>query len=193
MGLLNFIKDVGDKFSGKLDGKAIEEKIKNELGSQIIEIKAEVNGHEVILSGLCENNDAREKAVLIAGNNKGIGAVNYFNFRVKESPKKASEAKEQVHAEAPQPTPSAEVSVQKPSPEVSGQQRTAEAEAVKADSIKTETEFYQIVEGDTLSKIAKKFYGNANKYPIIFEANREVIKHPDKIYVGQTIRIPKNV
>lgn len=48
-----------------------------------------------------------------------------------------------------------------------------------------------IVSGDTLSKIAKQFYGDANKYPEIFDANKEVIKHPDKIYVGQTIRIPK--
>lgn len=52
-------------------------------------------------------------------------------------------------------------------------------------------EFYTIVKGDTLSHIAKRFYGNANKYPEIFEANREVIKDPDLIYPGQTIRIPK--
>lgn len=56
-----------------------------------------------------------------------------------------------------------------------------------------ETEFYTIVKGDTLSHIAKRFYGNANKYPLIFEANREVIKDPDLIYPGQTIRIPKAV
>jgi len=54
-----------------------------------------------------------------------------------------------------------------------------------------ESQFYEIKSGDTLSKIAKQFYGNANKYPLIFEANREVIKHPDKIYPGQMIRIPK--
>lgn len=54
-----------------------------------------------------------------------------------------------------------------------------------------ESQFYQIESGDTLSKIAKEFYGSANKYPLIFEANREVIKDPDKIYPGQKIRIPK--
>ncbi len=53
------------------------------------------------------------------------------------------------------------------------------------------TEFYTIVKGDTLSKIAKRYYGNAMKYPVIFEANREVIKNPDLIYPGQVIRIPK--
>jgi len=56
---------------------------------------------------------------------------------------------------------------------------------------KDETVYYEIVKGDTLSKIAKHFYGNAAKYPVIFEANREVIKNPDLIYPGQKIRIPK--
>ena len=52
-------------------------------------------------------------------------------------------------------------------------------------------EFYTIQKGDTLSGIAKKFYGKASDYPKIFEANREVIKDPDLIYPGQVIRIPK--
>ena len=51
-------------------------------------------------------------------------------------------------------------------------------------------EFYEIQSGDTLSKIAKQYYGDAMQYPKIFEANREVIKDPDKIFVGQRIRIP---
>jgi nucleoid-associated protein YgaU len=53
------------------------------------------------------------------------------------------------------------------------------------------TEFYTVVKGDWLSKIAKKFYGDARKYDIIFEANKEVIKDPDLIYPGQQLRIPK--
>ena len=51
-------------------------------------------------------------------------------------------------------------------------------------------EFYTIQKGDTLSKIAKEYYGNAMDYPKIFEANREVIEDPDLIYPGQKIRIP---
>ena len=51
-------------------------------------------------------------------------------------------------------------------------------------------EYYVIQKGDTLSKIAKHYYGNANKYPRIFEANREVIKNADLIFPGQKIRIP---
>jgi LysM repeat protein len=51
-------------------------------------------------------------------------------------------------------------------------------------------QYYTIERGDTLSGIAKTFYDNAMKYPAIFEANREVIEDPDKIYPGQKIRIP---
>ena len=54
-----------------------------------------------------------------------------------------------------------------------------------------ETEFYVIQAGDTLGKIAKAVYGDAMQYPKIFEANREVIQDPDKIFVGQKIRLPK--
>lgn len=63
---------------------------------------------------------------------------------------------------------------------------------VEFDGIEeSEDSFYTIEKGDNLSKIAKKFYGDANKYPKIFEANREVIKDANLIYPGQKIRIPK--
>ncbi|WP_299884463.1 peptidoglycan-binding protein LysM [uncultured Lacinutrix sp.] len=51
-------------------------------------------------------------------------------------------------------------------------------------------QFHTVVSGDTLGKIAKKFYGNAMKYPEIFEANKPMLEHPDKIYPGQVLRIP---
>ena len=51
-------------------------------------------------------------------------------------------------------------------------------------------QYHDVVRGDTLSAIAKKYYGNANKYPAIFEANRPMLSHPDKIYPGQKLRIP---
>lgn len=65
------------------------------------------------------------------------------------------------------------------------------AEGLSAPAPTVEVDYYEIVSGDTLSGIAKKFYNNANDYMKIFEANKEVIKDPDKIYVGQKIRIPK--
>ena len=50
--------------------------------------------------------------------------------------------------------------------------------------------FHTVVKGDTLSAIAKKTLGNANRYPEIFEANKPMLTHPDKIYPGQVLRIP---
>ena len=50
--------------------------------------------------------------------------------------------------------------------------------------------FHTVVSGDSLSKIAKKVYGDAMKYPVIFEANKPMLKSPDLIYPGQVLRIP---
>lgn len=78
---------------------------------------------------------------------------------------------------------------------------TAGVEKVIADDLKApapkpaekaepEIEYYEIVSGDTLGGIAKKFYGKSSKYTVIFEANRDIIKDANKIYPGQKIRIP---
>ena len=53
-----------------------------------------------------------------------------------------------------------------------------------------EAQYHTVVSGDNLSKIAKHYYGDANKYPTIFEANKPMLSHPDKIYPGQSLRIP---
>lgn len=53
-----------------------------------------------------------------------------------------------------------------------------------------ESRFYTVKSGDTLSKIAKEMYGDANRYNAIFEANKPMLSDPDKIYPGQTLRIP---
>ena len=54
-----------------------------------------------------------------------------------------------------------------------------------------ESDFYEVKKGDSLSKIAKEFYGDAMKYPTIFEANKPMLTNPDLIYPGQMLRIPK--
>ena len=53
-----------------------------------------------------------------------------------------------------------------------------------------QSRFHEVKSGDTLSKISKEVYGDAMKYNIIFEANRPMLEHPDKIYPGQMLRIP---
>ena len=75
-------------------------------------------------------------------------------------------------------------------PKIDIVEATAENVEATAALQPNDVEYYVIESGDTLSKIAKKYYGNANAYPKIFEANKEVIKNPDLIFPGQKIRIP---
>lgn len=58
------------------------------------------------------------------------------------------------------------------------------------EHVEPEAQFHTVVSGDTLGKIAKHYYGNAMKYPVIFEANKPMLTDPDKIYPGQVLRIP---
>jgi nucleoid-associated protein YgaU len=63
-------------------------------------------------------------------------------------------------------------------------------EEIKVAASGPASNFYTVKKGDTLSKIAKAEYGNANQYASIFEANKPMLTHPDKIYPGQVLRIP---
>ena len=64
------------------------------------------------------------------------------------------------------------------------------APAPKPEEPEEKAEIYEIVSGDTLGAIAKRYYGKASAYMKIFEANRDIIDDPNKIYPGQKIRIP---
>jgi len=61
---------------------------------------------------------------------------------------------------------------------------------VMEEAQEAEPQFYTVKKGDYLSKIAKEVYGDANKYMIIFEANKPMLKDPNLIYPGQVLRIP---
>lgn len=143
MGMLGFLKDVGASLfgAGKDEAEEITKLLENELGDKITDLNVQFDDGIITLSGSCDSHATKEKAVLLAGNVKGVEKVDDENLI------------------APEP--------------------------------EEETEFYTVKSGDSLSKIAKKYYGNAMKYPTIFEANREVIKDPDLIYPGQVLRIPK--
>lgn len=66
--------------------------------------------------------------------------------------------------------------------------QTAAAGASAGGSAASRT--YKVQPGDSLSKIAKEFYGDATKYQRIFEANRDKLDNPDKIQAGQELVIP---
>lgn len=143
MGVLNFIKDVGSNLfgKGKKEEDAIKDLVNQDLPGKIENFGVDFKNGVVTLTGSCDSHATKEKAVLLAGNVKGVESVDDSGLN------------------APEPEET--------------------------------TEFYTIQRGDTLSKIAKHFYGSGSKYPVIFEANREVIKNPDLIYPGQVVRIPK--
>ena len=142
MCLFSFLRNIGaDIFKGGDEAEEVEKMLKKDLGDGIRDLKVAYDDGTVTLTGNCDSQATKEKAVLLAGNIKGVEKVADENFNAPP-------------AEEP-------------------------------------TEFYVIQKGDTLSKIAKAYYGDAMKYPVIFEANREVIKNADLIYPGQTVRIPK--
>jgi nucleoid-associated protein YgaU len=58
------------------------------------------------------------------------------------------------------------------------------------EHVAPEAQFHVVISGDTLGEIAKHYYGNAMKYPEIFEANKPMLTDPDKIHTGQVLRIP---
>lgn len=160
MDLFGFAKDVGRRLFNKDEDAA--EKIKEHIeqfnpGVENLEVKFE-NGI-VELCGECASSEAREKAILMAGNTKGVIDVYATDLSVKAS--------------AIKPAPEAKI-----------------ASTGKGAPIEAKIEYYVVESGDTLGKIAKRYYGNAMDYPKIFEANREIIHDPDKIFVGQKIRIP---
>ena len=143
MGLLSFAKDIGKKlFNREEDAPEKISAYIEEDNPGVSNLQVAVKDGVVTLAGEAKSAEALEKAMLMAGNVKGV-------TEVRSDQVVAPEATEKV-------------------------------------------EYYEIVSGDTLSAIAQKYYGKASAYPRIFEANREVIKDPDKIYVGQKIRIPRD-
>lgn len=142
MGLFDFARGIGNKIFGGDDDPA--EKIKEHIEEDnpgIDNLEVVFEDGKAVLKGEASSAEALEKAILMAGNAKGVESV--------------------------------------------------DATGVTAPAATSEVEYYEIVSGDTLSAIAKRFLGNASDYPKIFEANREVIKDPDLIFPGQKIRIPK--
>jgi nucleoid-associated protein YgaU len=71
----------------------------------------------------------------------------------------------------------------------SGGSSTAPAASQPTSAIGSE-KTYIVVEGDSLSKIAKREYGDANKWRTIYEANKDLVNNPDLIYPGQELKLP---
>ncbi len=146
MGILDFVKDAGEKLAEMGEDAALAKKIQEKIGAHGVKVKdlqvAVINDH-VILKGTPATDEDKEKAMLIAGNVKGIIRV------------------------------------------------TDEMTAMAMKGKPAKTRFHTVAKGETLSAISKQMYGDSNQYNRIFEANRPMLNHPDKIYPGQVLRIPE--
>ena len=83
--------------------------------------------------------------------------------------------------------------VQSPQPQTQTRTQTPGSTPTKANTPKPAAQTqrdYTIQSGDSLSKIAREFYGNANDWQKIYQANKDKIKDPNMIYPGQKIIIP---
>jgi len=161
MDLFGFVKDVGRRLFRKDEEAA--EKIKEHILSNNPGVEDLAVTYEygiVNLKGRCTKPGAFQKCVLMAGNVQGVKDVYASGLTPFVAPK-------------PEPVP------------VAGEHQHAHETPEEEPE-----EYYVIQKGDTLSHIAKRYYGNANKWPKLFDANREVIQDPDKIFPGQKIRIP---
>lgn len=157
MSLFDFVRDIGNTLFH--DDEKASEAIKKHIESDnpgIEPLDVVYQKGFVTLKGQSRSWEAVEKAILMAGNVRGVEKV-VSQIQVTEPTDSAPKA-------------------------LSPAEETATA---------PEVDYYTIVPGDTLSALAKRFYGDAGQYARLFGANREVIKDPDKIFVGQKIRIPK--
>jgi nucleoid-associated protein YgaU len=165
MGLMDFVKDAGEKLFGRGKAQAAMTEVKADpndaakvaaansaAGDAILDyIKAQnlsatgltvtYDGATATVSvfGVAPDQATKEKIALCCGNVAGVAKVNNM------------------------------MSVDQSAPEAT---------------------YYTVVSGDTLSKISKVNYGDPNKYMIIFEANKPMLSDPNKIYPGQVLRIP---
>ncbi len=144
MGILSFIKEVGEKvFGGSEAQAATPDDLKKELAKHGLNadgLDIAVDGDKVTVKGNAANTADAEKIAIAIGNTQGVASVD---------------------------------------------------NQLTAATTEEESNFYTVKSGDTLSKISKDQYGDANQYQKIFEANRPMLSHPDKIYPGQVLRIPK--
>lgn len=176
MGLLDFASNIGASLftSEEEAGQKIVEHI-NKQNPGIENLQVSVKDGVANITGAAKDQAAAEKAILMIGNVRGVKQV---NFDIAQLVTPASASTDAATATAVKDTAAAPTT------------DTPAAAATTASQI--EVEFYEIKSGDSLSAIAKKFYGDGNRYNEIFEANKEVIGHPDKIYPGQKIRIPQD-
>jgi len=164
MGLMSFFKEAGEKLFGKGEAKAATEAAKATPTPESIAAASAAAGKAIA-------DYIGTQGLKVAGLDVGFDAPSATVTVAGEVPDQATKEKVLLCCG-----------------NVSGVSAVNDMLVVK--SPQPEAQWHTVVSGDNLSKIAKKFYGDPNKYPVIFEANKPMLTHPDKIYPGQMLRIP---
>jgi nucleoid-associated protein YgaU len=164
MGLMSFIKDAGEKLFGKGEAKAAQEAVAQAPSPENLARLNQAAGDAI---ATYINTQGLKIDALAVGFDGATGTVTVSG----QAPDQATKEKVLLCCG-------------------NVQHVVAVDDQITVAKTEPEAQYYTVVKGDTLSKVAKEFYGNANKYPVIFEANRPMLSHPDKIYPGQVLRIP---
>jgi nucleoid-associated protein YgaU len=166
MGMFDFVKSVGKKLGFGDDEEAAPkaEELKKELDSHKLgtdKVEVAVNGDTAVLKGVVKDQSIFEKAVIAVGNTLGVSKVQADELKV-VPPDSGLKLDGNVDMNA----------------------------VIAAATPAKQPVFYTVKKGDNLWKIAEAQYGKGAKSDVIFEANKPMLKSPDKIYPGQVLRIP---
>lgn len=177
MGLIDFIKDVGHKLGGEYGGA---QPAKSQPAAQPAAQHAQPAAQPQAAQASAADQD-RQKAAALFQRLQQLGLVSGDDVSVRLDGTKATLTGK---------VPSQDVK-EKIVLVVGNSQGIAQVDdQLQVLQAQPEATYYDVKSGDTLSKIAKQFYGDANRYHEIFEANRPMLKNPDEIYPGQKLRIP---
>ena len=212
------MKDLGKKLVA--EDEANDERMEEAIEAEIADLGLDVEGFEVeyddgaaTVFGLAADQDTLEKALVAVGNVAGVARVTDEMEVGETEAERAELAAEAAEAKAAREAQVAEFKAkieaareQKAEEEAqqlrreartarrahrkARRERRAARQAARKAAEESRTEFYTVVSGDTLGKIAERFYGDWSKYPTIFDANTPMLKDPDLIYPGQVLRIP---
>ncbi|MEN1727059.1 MAG: LysM peptidoglycan-binding domain-containing protein [Pseudomonadota bacterium] len=173
MGMFDFVGAAGKKLFGgsKIDERAVREHLMAlGLNVRALTVIAFQDEKKVALLGKVDSVEDKEKLIVAAGNVSGVEQVD-----------------DRIRVE----TPAAETEAAAPAPADVPEVDNADDAPEPPEEETPNSQFYTVESGDTLGAIAKRFYGNAGKYMVIFEANRPMLEDPNKIYPGQVLRIPQ--
>ena len=203
---LDFLKEVGESLKGtNIDSadefeKALVARVKA-LRLRVTDLDIQYEKGVATVMGMVADQDTKEKVLLAVGNVKGVTKVK-DSMAVGMSSKEQVELRKAAAARAGMASGQAKVAAQKAAEKARKEtkakfdlemrraafKKELNARKKAADAIGT---MHTVKKGESLRKIAKKYYGDESKWKAIFEANQPMIKKADLIYVGQVLRIPK--